>query len=124
MMAAKLEHPRFRIDWLCVQRVFYYALAFMAVFAAGGWLTSIRVQESTLPYKNRATAHYEDVQRVAGPNPVATIKCLRHRGDVGEAVADQAVAVSNFSAVPDQLLEAIPDCPAAPKPAAPGAKAH
>lgn len=106
---------QFRINWVCVQTAFNYAIAFAAVFAAGGWLVSIRVQEASKPYQDRQAMAYEQVQKVAGPNPVASIKCERKRADTAVRVADQAVEVSNFAAVPDKLLQAIPACPPPPK---------
>jgi hypothetical protein len=102
-----------RIDWVKVQHRAKLAGAFALTFAAGGWVASIRSQEASLPYLQRAAIQQERLQEIAGPNPIAAIKCERRKSAAAEVVADQAVAISNFTAVPKQLLAAIPDCPTA-----------
>lgn len=118
MNAIVIGNRRFHIDWteVCKWTKELGKLAF--AFALGGWLVSIRAQEGQLPYRTEATHQLEQVKKVAGPNPVATIACERNRANVAEAVADQSVAVSNFAAVQPGILKAIPDCPPAPKPSA------
>jgi len=117
-MTAILEKRPLAIDWVCVQRGVYFACAFALTFAAGGWLVSIRVEEQNQPYLLKATHQFEQVQKVAGPNPVATIKCERRRGDVAETVAAKAKADVLIGA-PSADLNSIPDCPPPPKAPAP-----
>ena len=117
-MTMPSEKRQFHVDWICVQRVVYLGCAFALTFAAGGWLVSIRVQEQNQPYLLKATHQFEQVQKVAGPNPVATIKCERRRGDVAEHVAEKAKS-DVFIGAPSADLNTIPDCPPPPKAPAP-----
>lgn len=115
MITGYVERNAHRFDWRCIQRNFYWIMALLFAFAAGGWLTSIRVQEQNLPYLKRSTNRFEQVQRVAGPNPEAAIKCERRRGDVAESVATDAIISALTAGATDAPdLNRIPDCPPAP----------
>lgn len=84
-------------------------------FALGGWVVSIRVQEASLPYKNRATKQFEQVQSEAGPNPLATVKCLKRESAAAKTVARQGIAAATTDEdVPVPSLAQIPNCPNAP----------
>lgn len=116
MTADILPKPQFRLNWVVLRETAKNVGLGAFLFAAGGWVVSIRDQAASLPYRERATATLETIHNQVGANPVAQIKCQTHRGDVAEKVAVQAF-VSNLSgdnAVPN--LAVIPDCPA-PKPA-------
>jgi hypothetical protein len=113
MITSSMEKPGFHINWTWLLKLAKQGGALAFAFALGGWIVSIRAQEASLPYKERSTVQLETIHKEVGKNPIATIKCERNRADVAEAVADQAVAVSNFAAVPNKLLDVIPDCPAA-----------
>jgi hypothetical protein len=118
-MITETRKPAIRINWLCVQRAFFHAIAFGFTFAAGGWMVSIRDDAARLPYLERATVQNEHVQAVAGPNPLAAIKCLKRQSAAAASVAGQAV-VSNYDAdVSVPSLSQIPNCPPPPKPAPP-----
>ena len=114
MTISSVEKPRFHIDWHCVQKLVKQGGALAFAFAMGGRLVSIRAEEGQLAYRAAATQKFERVQAVAGPNPVAQVKCLTKKADKAEQVAEDAVAVSSFQAVPEAALGAIPDCPPAP----------
>lgn len=99
------------VDWSKLNRRLPLIGSHIIALAVGGWIVSIRAQEASLPYLQRAALQQEATKAIAGPNPIAAIKCERHKSAVAEAVADQAVAISNFTAVSEKLLETIPDCP-------------
>ena len=118
MMMTETSKPAVRVNWLCVQRIFFFAIAFGFTFAAGGWMVSMRDDAARLPYLERSTHEAERVKDKVGPNPLATIDCLKRKSAVASSVAGQAV-VSNYNAdVPVPSLTQIPNCPPPPKPAA------
>lgn len=120
-MMAAIGRSWLKIDWLTVQRLArrYGVVAF--AFAAGGWVASIRDDASQIPYQKRSTNNLEQVQAVAGPNPVATVKCLHRKADKAEDVAAEAV-VSSVTDAPAPNLGTIPVCP--PVPGEDRSKAH
>jgi hypothetical protein len=99
-------------DWLGLRAFLRKWAPMVFAFALGGWCTSIADKSAQLPYKDRATANFEQVQKVAGPNPVASIDCTRAENKVLRGVATQAI-VSNFvPAVPvPSLTEVRHACP-------------
>lgn len=113
MISAYLERRWFRLDWRCIQKNFYWIVAVLFAFAAGGWMVSIRVEEQNLPYLQSATNRFERVQRIAGPNPEATVRCLNRKADVAEDVAEIAKWDERMGA-PSADLSSIPECPIAP----------
>lgn len=117
MTLASTEKPASRIDWVRVQRNAYLAIAIAFSFAAGGWVARISDKSAQLPYLERTAAHHEAEQRVLGSNPVATVKCERHKAAVAEKVATQAVESVFLDTVPVPNLATIPNCPSptAPK---------
>lgn len=109
------QKPKFRVDWT---RVLHWMPAFAVAvfsFAAGGWVVSIRDQAESIPYKNRAAAHYEQVQKVTGTNALAQVNCLTKKGKVAEAVAGQAIVAAVLPDAPLPNLATIPTCPLPPK---------
>lgn len=114
MMTPTLAKRMHRLDWLCIQRNFYWVMAVLFAFAVGGWVTSIRVQEQNLPYLQSATNRYERVQRIAGPNPEATVNCLHRKAEAAEDAAE-AAKKDELMGAPSVDLEKIPDCPSPKK---------
>lgn len=99
------------VDWVKLCWAAKSLSKYAIVFALGGWMVSIRAQESQLPYMQRATHQAEKIQQAAGPDPLKTIECERRRGAKAEVVAEQAVKISENRIVPRKLLDQIPDCP-------------
>ncbi len=98
------------INWIMICRKVKLLGLIGAAAATGSWVTSIRLDEQSLPYLQQATNKFERVQVVAGPNPEATVKCLNRKADAAEKVAiaakyDEAVGA------PSADLNKIPDCP-------------
>lgn len=117
MNSALLERTSFNLDWVNVLRRVKQVGAYAIVFALGGWVARINDGAADIPYKTSATAHYEQVEKVAGPNPVAKIKCLTVKSAIATSVAKQAVsaATADNNAPPVPNLAQIPNCQ--PKPA-------
>ncbi len=112
MLDIALAKRGIHVNWIKVQKWFQITTFAGFFFAAGGWFKSIDVKEQSLPYRDRATHQLENLQRKVGSkDPGKIINCLHRKADVAEAVAEQAIRVSNFSAMPEKALGAIPDCP-------------
>lgn len=99
------------IDWSKLNRRLPLVGSHLFVLAFGGWLVSIRAQEASLPYKERAAHEVEQVKAQTGQTPLAAIKCEQHKSDVAVEMLDQAVAISNMNKLPDKLLTEVPECP-------------
>lgn len=112
-MMAVIGRSWLRIDWVLVQSFLKKWGPVAFAFALGGWVASARDDASQIPYLKRSTSHFEAVQAVAGPNPVATVKCLHKKADKAEDVATHAVESSILDA-PAPNLGSIPECPPVP----------
>lgn len=100
---------RLNFIWL-LALVKKWALPF-GFMAMGAWAMSIHDQAARIPYQKKATAAFERVERVAGKDPVATVRCLHRKADVAEDVA-QTAKHDDFIGAPSADLNKIPDCPA------------
>lgn len=115
MNLATVERLTPRTDWVLMkQRTKMVALCVFCA-AAGGWVQSIRDHAATIPYKDRSTAQLETLKDAAGPNPAATVRCLKRKAEKAEALGTAAVAnsVADGDDTADLIskLEALPDCP-------------
>lgn len=119
MNSAILDRTKFGLDWGAVFHRTRQFAAYVIVFAIGGWVTAIRDQSADLPYKDRQTIRQEQLQKVAGPNPLATVKCLTRKSAVATKVAKQAVkAATADDDTPVPNVGQIPNCPTPPAQAA------
>jgi len=106
------QHKTF--DWVTLLYALKKAGPFVVVFGIGGWTNSIINHAADLPYLKRATHELQQVQKVAGPDPVSTVKCLRKSTQVAKETAGQAVIALTNEAVAAPSLDRIPNCPPPP----------
>lgn len=99
------------VNWVWIRDQMPRVGAVVFAFALGGWVVSIRDQAATLPYKNAATVKLQQVEKVAGLNPVAQINCLARKSAVATAAAHQAVKAVNDENTPVPNLSDIKNCP-------------
>ncbi len=103
------------VNWILLCRRVKIVGLILGAAATGSWITSIRLQESTLPYKEQATYQMEHLTAKVGANPAQVVDCLTKRGDKAERVAEAAVASATDIRAPIPDLGTIPDCPASKK---------
>lgn len=114
-IALKRHHT---LDWVKICHAAKRVGLAAFFFALGGWVVSIRDQAARLPYREKATAAYENLAKVSGGDPGKLVDCAKKARKTA-AVANQAI-VSNYNpAVPVPHLAEVQDCG---KPSAPAQK--